>query len=166
MILGIIEFSLVLKDQITVSRFSKNAARVASVKGDDANSDYAILQEVLSSMGTLPKGGIQRVVVFEASATVDSPSAGCQGGTPSSTVGARCNVYTGADVQTLTTSDFGCGVSQSDRFWCPSTRSIAATSASYIGVYVQVQHPMVMRMFGTSRTVTSSSVLRMEPRLA
>ena len=166
MILGIIEFSLVLKDQITVSRFSKNAARVASVKGDDADSDYAILQEVLSSSGTLPKGGIQRVVVFEASATVDSPSAGCQSGTPSTAVGARCNVYSGADVQTLTTTDFGCGVSQSDRFWCPGTRSIAATSANYIGVYVQVKHPMVTLMFGASRTVTSSSVLRMEPRRA
>ena len=166
MILGIIEFSLVLKDQITVSRFSKNAARVASVKGDDADSDYSILQEVKAGSGTLPKSGIQRVVVFEASATVDQPTATCRNGTPSSTAGGRCNVYTGADVQTLTSTDFGCGVAQADRFWCPNTRSISGSSVSYIGVYVQVKHPMATLLFGSSRTVTSANVLRMEPRLA
>ena len=84
-------------------------------------------------------------------------------GTP---VTGVCNVYTYADLVRPKT-DFGCLAAQSlDKYWCPTTRkiSLSGTGTEYVGVWMKIEHPWLTKLFGNTKTLTDSSVIRLEPR--
>jgi len=39
------------------------------------------------------------------------------------------------------------------------------TGPEYVGVWMKMQHPLVTNMFGTVKTFTDQSVIRLEPRV-
>jgi hypothetical protein len=82
----------------------------------------------------------------------------------------KCNFYTAADFS-RPSSQFGCGTSSPDQYWCPSSRLVGASAPAtgtatgppdYIGVYIKVVHPNVTGLFGSSYTYTDSTVIRIE----
>lgn len=165
LIFAVIEFGLAFNSYLGVANTSRTSARVASAMANEPEADYAVLRSVVKSSSSMVRGEIQRIVVFRA-ATPDSPvPADCR----TATVGVfgSCNVYLPpnfADPE----SAYGCGGIRLDRFWCPTARKVAITGAQgppdYIGVWVQAEHGMLTGFFGSNRTITDQTVMRIEPR--
>jgi hypothetical protein len=77
-----------------------------------------------------------------------------------------CNVYTPADLA-LPKADWGCRPDRNvDRYWCPTTRKVTltGTGTEFVGVWMKIDHGWVTKMFGSTTTLTDSSVIRLEPR--
>ena len=168
-LLGLFEFGWAFRDYMTTADMARNAARKGSAAGNAGTADWSILQAVKKSNGALNNGQLQYVVVFDAGSatgTLASVSATCLAGTSVANV---CNVYTAADL-TRPSSDFGCSTSlpSPDRYWCPSSRKVAASVAgggppSYLGVYVKVHHSAITKALGNGVDFKDQSVLRLEP---
>lgn len=168
-LLGLFEFGWAFRDYMTTADMARNAARKGSAAGNSGTADWSILQAVKKSNGALNNGQLQYVVVFDAGSatgTLSAISSSCLAGTSVANV---CNVYTAADL-TRPSSDFGCSTSlpSPDRYWCPSTRKIAASAAgggppSYLGVYVKVHHSAITKALGNGIDFKDQAVLRLEP---
>lgn len=170
--IGILEFGLAWRDSITVSSALRAGARVGSNAGNDRLADYNTLLALQSAIASIPNARITRVVIFNAStSTPGQPSNGCKAGTPSTAAGAQCNVYSAAQLASMTSSNFsgtsgsGCSAASWDVSWCPRTRTAQqASGADYMGIYIVVNHPFVTRMFpGGGITIDDSAVMRLEP---
>lgn len=168
-LLGLFEFGWAFRDYMTTADLARNAARSGSAAGNSGTADYVILQAVKKSNSALNNGQLQYVVVFDAGSatgTLAGVSATCLAGTSVANV---CNVYTAADLS-RPASDFGCNTSlpSPDRFWCPSTRKIAASVSgggppSFLGVYVKVHHNAITKALGSGVDFKDQAVLRLEP---
>ena len=163
LVLGVIELGLCLSDYLALSSAVRGGARVASASGNDVYADWGILNAVEKEGEGLDPDQIQLIVIYKPTTFGELPSATCQAGTG---VAGVCNVYTYSDFSRPKT-DFGCQTNLNlDRFWCPTTRKItlSGTGSDYVGVWVKAVHPWVTKMFGNVKTLTDSSVIRLEPR--
>jgi Flp pilus assembly protein TadG len=164
LVFGIVEYGMFFKDYLTVSNATRAGARVGSAAGSNADADYQILQAVKTAAAALPGGAnsIEHVTIYRSATTGGAPTATCR---TTSSAADRCNVYT-ASAFNQPVQRFGCGPGSLDSAWCPSTRQDSqAIGPDYIGVWVKTTHSFVTRMFGTSRTITDSVVMRIEPRM-
>lgn len=165
LIFAVLEFGLAFNTYLGVANTSRSSARVASAMANEPEADYAILRSVVKSSSTMVRGDIQRIVVFRAATPDSQVPAACR----TATVGIpnTCNVYLPANFADPDTA-YGCGGADLDRFWCPTVRKVAVTGAQgppdYIGVWVEAQHGMLTGFFGSSRTLTDQTVMRIEPR--
>ena len=110
-------------------------------------------------------------MVFKATGyntSLASLNASCAAGTA---VTGVCNVYTPTDLN-RPSSDFGCSATtpSPDRFWCPTSRKIAASTAGggppdYIGVYVKVTHRNIFKIWRSTFTFTDQTIIRIEPHV-
>lgn len=160
---GLIEFGLFFRDYLTVANSTRTGARVGSAAGSSATADYDILVGLKQAAAALPGGApsLEAISVFKSTASGGGLPSGCDTGS----VTGVCNHYSGSDLDTLAVSDFDCGASAPDRFWCPATRVDSQSAGpDYVGVYVRVTHDFVTGMFGASRTLTDEVVMRVEPR--
>ncbi|MCU1358237.1 MAG: hypothetical protein JWM89_3655 [Acidimicrobiales bacterium] len=170
LILGIAEIGLCMNDYLAVSNATRVGARVASSTGADLYSDYWVLTAVESASTALQRNKLVKIVVYKPSAYGEAPTSTCQAGTPTAGTGTThtgaCNVYDAADLL-APKANFGCLTTQTlDQYWCPTVRKITLTGAGtdYVGVWMQYNHPWLTRMFGSTRTLTDQSVIRLEPR--
>lgn len=164
LVFGAVEYGLFFKNYLTVSNTTRTGARVASATGSGADSDYQILQAVKAAATALPGGSdsIQLISIYRANSAGGAPTATCQ---TSSSAADRCNVYT-ASAFSQPATRFGCGAGTLDTAWCPTTRQDSqAIGPDYIGVWVKTTHGFVTKLFGTSRTITDSVVMRIEPKI-
>jgi hypothetical protein len=169
LLFGIIESGLAFRDYLTTANITRSGARVASGHGNEAQADYIIVQALKKASAGIGNGTVNYVVVFKATGfntSLATMSPTCAAGTPVSGV---CNVYTPSDFNRPST-DFGTGcVSPApDRFWCPTGRKIAASTASggppdYIGVYVKVTHRNIFKIWRSTFTFTDQTIIRIEP---
>jgi hypothetical protein len=162
-IFGILEFGWAFHDMLTVGNISESGARAASTQGNATLADYQIVQAIDKAASALPRGQIQYVVLYKAATSSDHVPASCSGGASQSGV---CNAYVPANFS-APSSQFGCGATALDRFWCPTTRKVASSAATggppdYVSVYVKVRHDTVTRLFGTGYTFTEDTVARIE----
>ena len=51
-----------------------------------------------------------------------------------------------------------------DRYWCPSTRNNTLRYGDYVGVYMKIKHDWLTNIFGSAKTISDQSVIRMEPQ--
>lgn len=185
MLFGIFEFGLLFFSSLTTNGVVLAGARQEAIQGTYLNADFNSLQAMKAAASSYDRAKIERIVVWHpldatpANSTVPS---GCAAGTATGNPGVAgnftvlasaatntvgwCNVYTGASMN-LTSTSFGCSAGQADRFWCPTVRRNANTgpnSADYVGVYMVYRHKFVTGLFGNSRTVSSSSITRIEPQ--
>jgi Flp pilus assembly protein TadG len=163
LVFGIVEYGMFFKDYLTVSNTTRAGARVGSAAGSNADADYQILQSVKTAAAALPGGAssIERITIYRSASTGGAPTSTCQ---TTSSAADRCNVYT-ADALTQPVTRFGCGPGSLDSVWCPTTRQDSqAIGPDYIGVWVKTTHSFITRMFGTSRTITDTVVMRIEPK--
>jgi Flp pilus assembly protein TadG len=162
LVVGIAEFGFGYKDRMTVQTATRTGARVGSNLGNNAQSDYNILQGVKSALGSVSTANIQMIVVYKSTTADGAVPATCLAGT---SVAGSCNVYNAAALSAASTS-FGCGTGALDVMWCPTTRSVDQGSGlDYLGVYVQVRHNFISGFLGSrSVTLKDKAVLRLEPQ--
>jgi len=166
---GIIEFGGAFRDYLTVNNAASSGARQASISANSVDADYQIIQAVKRASSAMPPAEILHIVVFHATSpdsTLTSVSASCAAFTASSGV---CNTYTSAAFGwTSSSTHWGCGALSNDQYWCPTTRKAAQTGANgppdFIGVYIQATHPYITGLFGSSLTLTKTSILKIEPQ--
>ncbi len=161
LLFGIIEFGTAFYDYLTASNMTRAGARVGATMGSSSLSDYQILQKIKSS-ASLPLSEIQQIVIYKATGVGAAPSSSCL----ATSVAGSCNDYTTTDFN-RPSSDFGCGTTSPDRYWCPTTRVVSAsgnggTGPDYLGVYLRVLHPSTTGMFGPSFTFQPTMVLKIE----
>ncbi len=171
LLFGIVESGLAFRDYLTTANISRSGARVASGHGNDVNADYLVVQAVKKATAGLGNATLDYVVVFKATdfnTSLVSLNASCAAGTAVANV---CNVYVPSDF-TRPTTDFTCSatIPSPDKFWCPTGRKIAASSASggppdYIGVYVKVTHRNLFKIWRSTFTFTDQTIIRIEPRV-
>jgi Flp pilus assembly protein TadG len=165
LIFGAFEYGMFFKDYLTVANTTRTGARVGSAAGSSADADYQILQAVKVAAAALPGGSasIQRISIYKSASAGGSPTSTCQ--TTSSSVD-KCNTYTASDF-TRPVTNFGCPTGAApDCFWSPSTRvDSQAIGPDYIGVWVKTTHGFVTKLFGTSKTITDTVVMRIEPKI-
>ncbi len=163
-VFGIIEYGLLFRDYLTVANTTRTGARVGSAAGSIASADFEILQSLKQAAAALPggAGAIQTISIFKSSASGGELPSGCQTGS----VSGACNVYTSADL-TRPITDFGCAGSAPDRFWCPTVRSdVQSAGLDYVGVYIETEHDFLTSMFGSSKSLEDTVVMRLEPKRA
>jgi hypothetical protein len=164
LVFGIIEYGMFFKDYLTVSNTTRAGARVGSAAGSNADADYQILQAVKTAAAALPGGAnsIEWVTIYRSATTGGGPTATCQ---TTSSAADRCNVYAPSDFN-QPASRFGCGPGSLDSVWCPTTRQDSqAIGPDYVGVWVKTTHNFATKLFGASRTITDSVVMRIEPKM-
>src|SRR4051812_42458919 len=159
LLFGVVEFGTAFFDYLTTSNMTRSAARVGATTGSASTTDYMMLQKIKTSTGGMPLSEIQQILVYKASAVGASPSAACLTGSVSGT----CNSYAASDLN-RPQSDFGCGTTAPDRYWCPTARNVSATGnggsgPDLLGVYLRVLHPSTTGLFGPSFTFKQVMVL-------
>lgn len=173
-IFGILEFGSAFRDYLTLNNATGAGAREASIAANNEGADYEIVQAIKSASVALPSSEILHIVVFHPSAPDGVPTASCKAGNPSVGTGGSsftdaCNTYTSTAFGWSSTSlNWGCGATAADRYWCPTARNYALTGAhsppDYVGVYIQVLHPYITGLFGSSILMAKTSVIKIEPQ--
>jgi Flp pilus assembly protein TadG len=164
LVFGAIEYGMFFKDYLTVANTTRTGARVGSAAGSSADADYQILQSVKAAAAALPSGAnsIQQITIYKSTLAGGGPTTTCQ---TTSSAADKCNTYT-ASAFSQPSSKFGCGAGSIDSVWCPTTREDSqAIGPDYIGVWVKTTHGFVTKLFGTSRVIGDSVVMRIEPKL-
>jgi hypothetical protein len=206
---GIIEFSGFLLSKEGTGNTVQAGARTATVQGNDAMADQAILARMADEGAGIPNGEIKQIIIWHASGPNDTPSATCLAGTGVSDGGpyvlsagnynpttstadkvGACNVYNdpqasgGAFELAKGTSAnlwFGCPNYLSpgqylDCNWAPQHRMSVQqkpgtgnthlsnlTTPDYVGIYIKAVHKYYTGLFGSSVTITDTSIGKIEP---
>lgn len=162
-LIGVFEFGLAFRDYLTLSSATRAAARSASVSGSTAYADYQILQAIKSNSAAMNDSAtITSIAVYKAtgpsSTLANTGNSGCLVASSST-----CNRYTAADLNRVKT-DFGCGGSSPDRFWCPTMRKDRLSGPpDFVGVSIKVTHQNATGMLGNTRSFSDEVVMRIEP---
>ena len=166
---GVFEFGMGWRDNLSVANTARAGARIASSSADHRMADYDALQAIKAAIADIDSTKIDYVVIYEASTSDGAPSAACAAGTSSSTPGSRCNAYTAAQIDSLVPADFtgttACDPGSPDVTYCPVTdrETNFEIGPDYLGVYLKVRHDFVTGVFPGSITITDNAVMRLEP---
>lgn len=82
----------------------------------------------------------------------------------------RCNIFTPdtwLDAPRYGCDDLGNAGDDPDfdLNWCPFVRDVSAQDGTdYVGIYVEFEHNWVTGLFGSSRTITETMIMRLEPK--
>jgi len=176
LMLGILESGLLFRTYMAIDAGTQDGARTAAIVGNGSTADYDIIQSVQKSTNIIPQNQITNLVVFNASvngATAVVPS-GCATSTvryQSSAAGSECNTYvpsTDWNIALALNVNYNCTVPGYSKGYCPTTRKVALNGPQsppdYIGIYISVQHQYVSKLFGTSKTLASTTITRLEPQ--
>jgi len=165
LIFSILEFGLVFRQYLTMSTADRNGTRAASAAGNAAQADYVTLQAIKKSSTAIKTSEITAIVIFKASGPAASINDVALQACLTASVAGVCNRYTAADLA-RPVGDFGncsLGSASPDRFWCPTTRVVAASGPpDYIGVYIATRYQAVTKIFGKSYNLSEQTVYRME----
>jgi Flp pilus assembly protein TadG len=191
LIFGMLEFGGAFRDYLTTSNGTVAGARVAAIQGNNPAADWYILNQIKTATGAMPFSQINYVIIYKAKNTDTGPPSGClsssngTGGTGKTAtppyVGA-CNKYSQSDLTAAAlgvgntppaspaSNDWLDGVVADQTKWPASDRDVLVTSATnpdgpdYIGVYISTTHPWITGLFGNSITLTSNTVIQLEPQ--
>ncbi len=182
LVLGIVEYGSILRNETTVTGAVRNAARVGAQYKDDALGDLNALSSLYASIGSAQRLTINRVVIYRSDVATGAPPAACLSvnvtSSPTSAHGSsadNCNVYSAAQVAGAATAPASswsaagdaCGSSRWDGFWCPSVRKASLVGGDsppdYMGLYISVTYTPITGLVPTTTTFTDYAVNRLEP---
>ncbi len=151
-------------------------------KGNRIDQDAMIMQAIRARLGSA-RSQVTKVVVY-ASVKYDSdgvtllngrmPAVCAEQAAPGG-VPLFCNVYGPNELALVDTlspaalaAAFSCDPSTGlARYWCPTTRERAKRADdAYIGVEVHLDHPHVIRLFGSDLIIVYRSIFRLDPNPA
>ncbi|MEZ5144364.1 MAG: TadE/TadG family type IV pilus assembly protein [Acidimicrobiales bacterium] len=162
MVLGSLEYGLVYRDYLSLN----SATARHPIPGDLRSGLGYRLQGPAGDqkdLGAVPVGNITKIAIFKADTRTDTTSwASCKVG---GSVTNRCNVYVTSDWN-RTQLYFGCTpVAAIDKAWCPTTRKVGSDGPARLRRrYIKVVHPYLTKLFGTSVTLESYVITRLEPK--
>jgi hypothetical protein len=174
LISGIVDVGSLAQSRIALERLVSSAARATTTGTTSPPSDLPMLIGIGESLDAMPGVVLQRIVVFRSESTLGELPAQCAdvwpAGTSATGIQGVCNVYGPGHVDALRAGQpyaAGCSPPSWEALWCPASRVRLASGADHAGVFVEVQHhPAVSGPFtATPRTLTSTTVARLEPEL-
>ncbi|HVT77518.1 MAG TPA: TadE family protein, partial [Acidimicrobiales bacterium] len=161
LLFGIVEFGLAWQDRLTLQTATRAGVRVGSNLTTNSQADYNILQAVKSAINDVGLGNVDAVVIYKSTTADGSVPSTCVSPSVHSVV-ATCNAYTGAQLASIVSSQFGCGVGALDLSWCPTVRqNLQSVGPDYLGVWIRVTHHNLTSLFGSSFKMTDSAVMRL-----
>ena len=166
---GIIEFGNAWNRKLEVETAARSGARVGSSLGADRSADYGLLRAAASVLNDIGLGNVNYVVVYKSTTTDGTRQGSCASNPPVATVGL-CNVYTGAQLQSLNPASFtatctGNTGTALDHYWCPTGRqSVQSLGADYLGIYVQANYTTATGLFKSPFALASGVIMRLEPK--
>ncbi len=173
LVFGIIEFSLLMRDNVAVSSSVRTAARVASAEAGSGpascpttpsppppcspTSAPKLAQDAADAIqraGTaMPKGNIDELWIYKANA---------QGLPPGSTTtiaaaacGSNCVKYIWVDANNR--FQYASGT------WTSTTINACVGSSDAVGVILKATHKYLFGMFGTTQAMADRAVMQFEP---
>jgi hypothetical protein len=158
-----IEFSLLLRDYVTVNSTVRSGARVASTIPRQVVPEpfHQITADAIQSSGSaMPKDNIEFVYIYKANTKgfPCGPNATCNNSntTYSGCPGVNCVKYTW-DKNLDRFRDDATGS------WNPLTNVTCPGRVQSVGVYLQARHNSLTGLFGSGWTIGDRAVLAMEP---
>jgi Flp pilus assembly protein TadG len=170
---GAVEMGSAWNDSQTVLASTRTAARSLAQFGDAPQADRDALLSVDAAYATSGLT-VRAVVIYESDDTVNDggPPDLCLTAAENGVVysgPAACNVYPAAEYGIAIlpggTANFGCSGAAFDVNWCPSTRTRAQATATFVGVYVIAGRTSVTGsdFVPVPTQLDQFSVMRMEP---
>jgi hypothetical protein len=149
LLFGIGEFGLAWVSANKLEGAVSAAARVGSSQGSRPDADRAILMQLRASLPQNLLDNVTRVVIYSSNADGDiapncltnTPPTGVGDGNPGGIMSPdRCNIYSGATLQSVTAT-FPATLPGQTSHWDPDDRrDTLAQPPDYLGVLVQTRH--------------------------
>ena len=157
LVFGMLEFGLVFKNASTVAGATRSGVRTGSAAPRVSGYDLAIEAAVTTALSSSSATPVE-LWIYKADSTTGLPLGGdfaSASGCPAFTCGRW-------------TWTAGAWTLASSTMWQPTSQSacLAPASGTYpdsLGVYVKVRHNFATKLFGTTKTLTDSAVMRLEP---
>lgn len=151
LILGVVEYSLLFRDWLTVSNASREGVRVGAALGDDLNADCEIIEAVVAGLVGSDVGDVQDIRIYEAD-TAGNP------------IGAHTEIWTHVGGDPAVCTNWG-----SVGSWPPSARDVTVTDGEQldiIGVRVRFTHQWVTNFgpFSGATSIDEATISRLEPQ--
>lgn len=148
---GTLEFGLMFRNSHNISTASRSGARVASALPRQTDYHLIASDAVAAALGSVPSDSIDFLVIFKASDNsghiVDVNPMAC-------TECYRFAWNPGTESWDLVSSGW------------PATAQSACghrTDTDYVGVYVEGHYDWATGMFGDGRTLSETTIMRLEP---
>ena len=171
LLFGMLEFGGAFRDYLTLSNAASTGARTAAIEGNTAVADWNTILAIKEGASAMPMSQITRIVIYKALTPTAGMPSGCA--TAGSAIN-HCNSYDKATIATVTPSATmplsWANCTGPTAGWCPTAvvssgpRIVSAANPDYLGVWVQIVHPWITGLFGTSLTMTQTSIIRLEPQ--
>ena len=176
LILGVFEFGLLFRDNLTATDAVADAVRIGAIVGPDVSAsggtaDFEIVRAIREGLASVDDSTIEAIVIFKAAGTGDEPESQmperCRQGI---SVKDACNAYD--PVGALRAVEFA----NHDYFTCDTAGEVACNwdpegredgpkpeDVESIGVYVRIEKDGYTGLFADSWTISRASVMRLEP---
>jgi Flp pilus assembly protein TadG len=173
LLLGVIEFGTIYRNENIVAGALRAAARVESQQPTATTVDQLALQTFNAATSGLKNMTLQEVIIYKAPSG-GAPPAAClsasTAGNPPHGVSGTCNVYTATQTSTATanTAFFGCPSTQPwDGDWCPGATNrptTLSTPMTQVGVYAKYTYTDLTHLMPTSTmTIDDYVVYAIQP---
>ena len=173
LVFGIIEFSLLMRDNIGVSSAVRTAARTASAEAGAGackpttptcpqplpNAAQDAANAVQRAGLTIPKDSIDELWVFKANAAGFPGSASSM---DKATCSSNCIRFRWVDANDRFTYVSGSWDSRSIAA-CVGTNPDGTPKADSLGVYIKATHRFITPLFGSTTVVSDRAVMQFEP---
>jgi Flp pilus assembly protein TadG len=150
LLIGIVEFSFLFKDWLTVGHSAREGARVAATLADDRFSNIAVLDQVAGTLGTvgINDTGVQ-VRIYDAIAGTSDTYTYAPGTTYCYAAGDCCE-WTPCPDPRYTIAQGYTSNHYTVPTWAPSSRDISAPLTDRVGVEVQYSHNWITNLIQTN----------------
>jgi Flp pilus assembly protein TadG len=149
LIFGAIEYGIAFRESGAVHAASRSGVRIASAMPRNSGYLDAAANAVTAAMGDANRSTPQELWIYHASSS---------GGHPA-TCTVECALYTWNGTKFVQTGGSAWLADQQNA--CVSADD--PNLPQQIGVYVKARHSMITKLFGSAVTLTSTSVMRLEP---
>lgn len=171
LLVGVIEVGFAWRDGNTLARATQQAGRTLGRLADSEIADYEALRALDSALAGLSASSIEKVIVYDAETTADTPPATCLSVVPQPSAAAGqddlCNVYSGQQVAADIPGAFGCGAGAWDVNYCPTDdREREGDTPDRIGVWIELNFDQVTSVLPGSISLTHAAVFQLEPCIA
>jgi len=156
LVFGMIEFSLLLRDYVTVNSAVRTGARTASSEPRVATMPQDTADAIERAGSAMPKNNIDFIYVYKAN---DKGFPGANGNTTmAGCPGTACVKFVWNDLAGRFNDDITGSWNATTINACPGD-----AQAQAVGVYMQATHKAITGLFGTSFKVSDRAVMKFEP---
>jgi len=152
-VFGIIEWSSAYHDSSVTADAARAGGRIASAESLNPNYATDAASAVAAALQSLPSNEPQQMWVYKANAN---------GYPGSETSFSSCDVNCIKYVWQSSSKSFNTASPQGNG-WPATSQQVCVEPFDEVGIYVQIQHNFITKMFGASVSLSDHSVYRLEP---